>query len=890
MVRKQVARNLFCSLDDLDNEASVEQFFVSRLLEDMGFRDSQIAPKASLEELAVSQGRRKSKYRPDYAIKYRGKVRWILDAKAVGEDLAEWIGQCASYCLELNSRVDDNPVGYYVLSNGVSTEVYRWDSAQPVLQLDFADFQSSSVKYRELKVLLGPDSFLEEKHKPGTPMMTLRHRSVSEINADFTWAHRFIYRSENLSYGSAFMEFVKVIFLKLLSDREIRRNPMSVIGADGSVTVPASEVHFSKAWIQSLEKSHPNPMDAIQFANLLRRLETAIQQGKKKRIFATDEHIRLSNETLKELAARFETTDLYGIDADLNGRMFETFLNATLRGKDLGQYFTPRSVAKLATQMAGLRATPDHTDVVLDACCGTGGFLIEALTEMWRMIDLNPALSDSERKEQKRIVAEESLFGIDIARDPALSRIARINMFLHGDGGSRIYQLDTLDKQVSDLDSDDAELRREKAEFRQTVTSHADGFADVVLTNPPFAKEYSRKQASDAALLDEYALGFETVRGRRRPVMTLRSSVMFLERYHDLLVEGGTLVSVVDDGILGGDSYRRVRDWLREHYLLRAVISLPGDAFQRSQARVKTSIVVLEKRKTGQFQDQPPVFMYPCTAVGVDDSPRQRVLPIDRVVREAASREINEVADLYKRFRAGDPDAARWSVPGSMVQDRMDVKAVFTKPGNQVPAWEAAGLDVVRFGDIAEPLGWERVLNCDDPEYDDLVPRVRVRYDGFAEAGDKVDPTDLKGTHYVVSEGDIVFSHINAIHGAVAVIPPELDGAIVTNEYTICRPKGDLDPRVLWALVRSVVARADLMILSTGIGRTRIDWDQVAELQVPLPSLAQQRKVIKACESAEAAERQARLLRSKAKDVVEQDWLMNSPEAERTLAAFKPPR
>lgn len=179
------------------------------------------------------------------------------------------------------------------------------------------------------------------------------------------------------------------------------------------------------------------------------------------------------------------------------------------------------------------------------------GFLIEALTEMWRMIDLNQALSDSERKEQKRIVAEESLFGIDIARDPALSRIARINMFLHGDGGSRIYQLDTLDKQVSDLDSDDAELRREKAEFRQTVTSHTDGFADVVLTNPPFAKEYSRKQASDAVLLDDYALGFETVRGRRRPVMTLRSSVMFLERYHDLLVEGGTLVSVVDDGILG---------------------------------------------------------------------------------------------------------------------------------------------------------------------------------------------------------------------------------------------------------------------------------------------------------------------------------------------------
>ena len=365
---------------------------------------------------------------------------------------------------------------------------------------------------------------------------------------------------------------------------------------------------------------------------------------------------------------------------------------------------------------------------------------------------------------------------------------------------------------------------------------------------------------------------------------------MFLERYHDLLVEGGTLVSVVDDGILGGDSYRTTRDWLREHYLLRAVVSLPGDAFQRSQARVKTSIVILEKRKTDQRQDQPPVFMYPCTAVGVDDSPRQRVLPVDQVAREAANREIDEVVDLYKRFRAGEPDAARWSVPGSAVQERMDVKAVFTRPGTQVPAWEAAGLDVVRFGDIAEPLAGERILDSDSPEFDDLATRVRVRYDGFAEAGDEVDPTDLKGTHYVVRQGDIVFSHINTIHGAVAVISPELDGAIVTNEYTICRPKGNLDPRVLWALVRSTVARADLMILSTGIGRTRIDWDQVVELQVPLPSLDQQQLIIEAYDRAEAAERQARMLRSQARDIVNQDWLMDTPEAENTLAAFKPPR
>jgi len=241
--------------------------------------------------------------------------------------------------------------------------------------------------------------------------------------------------------------------------------------------------------------------------------------------------------------------------------MFETFLNATLRGKDLGcgQYFTPRSVAKLATRLAALRAGPDHTDVVLDACCGTGGFLIEALTEMWLRIDSNSSLSQSERKRHKKIVAEQSLYGVDVARDPALACIARINMYLHGDGGSRIYQLDASDKATKALDNDDVELKGEKREFRKLLLEQKAGFAHVVLTNPPFAKEYSRSQEPEAELLDEYDLAFDTARGKRKPLRRLRSSVMFLERYYDLLVPGGMLVSVVDDGILGSESYDRTR-------------------------------------------------------------------------------------------------------------------------------------------------------------------------------------------------------------------------------------------------------------------------------------------------------------------------------------------
>jgi type I restriction enzyme M protein len=58
---------------------------------------------------------------------------------------------------------------------------------------------------------------------------------------------------------------------------------------------------------------------------------------------------------------------MFGIDEDLNGRLFETFLSATMRGRDLGQFFTPRSVVKMMVRVARLRCTPDHQDRVLDA-------------------------------------------------------------------------------------------------------------------------------------------------------------------------------------------------------------------------------------------------------------------------------------------------------------------------------------------------------------------------------------------------------------------------------------------------------------------------------------------------------------------------------------------
>jgi len=893
----------FGALADLSNESSVEQFFVNRLLADLGYTDRQIKPKASLAELKVSKGRKSEKWRPDYALTVGGKVRWICEAKAVEENLDNWVGQSQSYCLALNSEQDDNHVEFFMLTNGVTTRVYRWDNATPLVEAAFGDFLDDNQAYASIQSILAPSAFSVRSRpasaEPGRHI--LRKHSVSDLNADFAWAHRLIYKRDNLSYNAAFMEFVKVIFLKLHSDREAHTDSDLIEVDENSISVPVEAVKFSTAWIRSREADTPNPLDTILFQDLLSKFEVAIAKKTKKRIFPKGEHLLLSPETLKVLVDRLESVDLISIDADLNGRMFETFLNSTLRGKALGQYFTPRSIVKLATGLAQLRADDQHVDRVIDACSGTGGFLIESLADMWGKLDANASLTNKRREELRIQVAERSLIGIDVARDPALARIARINMYLHGDGGTSVYQLDALDKQVRVAPNDEPEIGQEKDEFRQRVADATSakgdsipaGLADVALTNPPFAKEYTRDEEGDAKLLNDYVLSYDTSGGGRRALPSLSSMVMFIERYHDLLGPRGRLVTVVDDSILGAPKHQRLRQWIRENWIIRGVVSLPGDAFQRSQARVKTSLLMLEKRQSAD-EIQPDLFMYYCSWVGIDDPSRQRILPIDEENRRRASAEIQEVTSLYRAFQKGEAVAAPWTVKASAITDRFDVKACLPEAGARIHDWEGAGFTVEPLGaflNLAVTDDNKDERRIDTSNSDELVSYLRVRYDGFCEAGEEILTSDVaKQTLTRVETGDLVFSHINAIHGAVAVVPAEFDGFVVTNEYTVCRVGGEQSADVLWALIRSPEARAEMLLLATGIGRTRVRWAELKRLRLPVPAVDVRKRIEKAVRAANQAEQRMLELRAEATRTAAEDMLLDSDRARSIIAAFRPPR
>ncbi len=62
---------------------------------------------------------------------------------------------------------------------------------------------------------------------------------------------------------------------------------------------------------------------------------------------------------------------------DIKGKAYEEIVGANLRG-DRGEFFTPRNVMKMTVEMVN----PKVDEKVLDSSCGTGGFLVTAMTHV----------------------------------------------------------------------------------------------------------------------------------------------------------------------------------------------------------------------------------------------------------------------------------------------------------------------------------------------------------------------------------------------------------------------------------------------------------------------------------------------------------------------------
>jgi len=559
--------------------------------------------------------------------------------------------------------------------------------------------------------------------------------------------------------------------------------------------------------------------------------------------------------------------------------MFEAFLAATMRGQALGQYFTPRSVVKLMTRLASPSANRGVVERVLDGCCGTGGFLIEALTEMRRQIYKNTSLIKSERGALLDEVANQAIFGIDAGRDPPIARIARINMYLHGDGGSRVYMADALRKHPEPSGADTLEVREEVKELA-SILDTIRGF-HVVLTNPPFSMDYSLAVPDEAEILAEYDLATASTGHKKR----LRSSVMFLERYWDLLQPGGRLLTVMDDSVFSNKTHKHVRQFIRERFIVRAIISLHGDAFQRSGARAKTSILFLVKRHDGS-DIQPDVFVYESRYVGLDDVVPKTPASMAELARARAIQEIEGITRAFNGYLQGE--ANDWLVSAERLDDRLDAKHLrpwsVTKLANQ---WRKAGAKTVTLEELVESVEAPCVLQP-NKEY----TFIRVTYAGACERGERRLGKEITySTIHTAHPGDVVVSGMGAVYRAICVLPPGSEDLLISNEYTILRLKEgvEADPMYLWSILRSAAVVAEWLSQASGLSRHRVDWDVLRKQRIPLLPYARQKQI--GDKYRNVLQHEAEIARCRQEAAAALDSLdLEGDEARAKLDTAKPPR
>lgn len=421
------------SINDLKTEAQVETRLLAKLFNDLGYPSTSIIPKEKIEALIISDGIKKSKKEVDFILKgSNGNAKIVVEAKDPSVNLSDAWGQAASYALSYNKdKKDDERIQWLLISNGHITSLYKHDTLVPIVTLQLTDFASGSPPYVNLR------SYIKFNAVSETVQDNLQFEVVAaaKLNQIFAECHDMIWKKEKLNPTDAFFEFCKFIFLKIREDKKRET---------ASADIEPYRLPLTTEWLKAQESTSKHPVRDVLFRQLHQDLETAIIRGKK-RIFDKDETLKLSASTCKELIKRFQSINLSSIDEDLNGRMFEVFLNAAVRGRGLGQYFTPRPVVDFMTRVALERKDFNVTSPpkTIDACSGTAGFLIEIMAYLLSGLRDDKRFNDKEKLEIKDKICNECLYGIEA--NERVARIARINMYLHGDGGSHIFNGDGLD-------------------------------------------------------------------------------------------------------------------------------------------------------------------------------------------------------------------------------------------------------------------------------------------------------------------------------------------------------------------------------------------------------------------------------------------------------------
>ncbi|EJF1756445.1 HsdM family class I SAM-dependent methyltransferase [Vibrio cholerae] len=408
-----------------------------------------------------------------------------------------------------------------------------------------------------------------------------------------------IWDIENKRNDWIFDEFTRFLFIKLNEDAK-----------------PSGSFTTAKLKSYCEQNKHMGDKAAQNFINNL----FDDLKGHHPEVF-TDENERVLSKaaTVERVIARLEGINLKDTQGDVLGRAFEIMLSDTFKGKDLGQFFTPREIVAFMLDLARENPEDAALDIrkghrFLDGCAGSGGFLIATYEDVYKHALSNKTRGEEREKLLKRL-GQETFFANEIEEKAA--RLGKLNMIVHAVNAQNaqwLHQNYLYNEEYGGL-KPSIEYDVDFGSGKQKRYIGPDSI-DLILTNPPFGKSVKTEN-----ILLEYQFGHEVkvfkTKGRppeKRPKNSQDSEVLFIEHYLRVLKPGGKLLIVLPDGVLSNATAKPVRDYMREHAIIKAVISLPSETFASTGTSIPTNVVYLQKKRPGDVQGD--IFMARADYVG----------------------------------------------------------------------------------------------------------------------------------------------------------------------------------------------------------------------------------------------------------------------------------
>ena len=402
------------------------------------------------------------------------------------------------------------------------------------------------------------------------------HRLGSEL-----WDIANIFRDDTLKTTEYLEEFSYFLFLKLFDEREKQREELAHL--DGTKFVPDLPNHLRfSTWAEKILASDGKTVKTddgeFTIVDYVRNIFSELAEVKDhdgrdlslfRRLFKNHIWRIRYSPTIKELIKRLKDLELEQ-NFDVMGRAYEFVVQKLGEQKQYGQYFTPRHIIHFMVELAD----PEIGEKIYDPAAGTGGFILRAFEVVKSKIDnlvkagmrVNESTAAyngvqfDEAEMLYRKLKEESLYAVEKA--PDVYKLALMNMILHNDGKSNLFEADSLDN-------------RAQLEHKEKY--------DVVLTNPPYGP------------LAQSRVGTFEFHAKRYEALFIQHIMAALRTSEPGKKRSRAVVIILDKILFDNSSvFKNIRMKLLREFDLKAAFSMPAGIFQ-PYSGVKTTVLYFEK-------------------------------------------------------------------------------------------------------------------------------------------------------------------------------------------------------------------------------------------------------------------------------------------------------